>query len=52
MLDDTLSERPALMLTEDHSKIPIFLERFDPLIGYASNNNLSRLKSFFARYSN
>lgn len=40
------------MLTEDHSKIPIFLEISGPLMGYANNNNLSILKSFFAWYSN
>lgn len=40
------------MLTEDHSKISIFLERSGPLMGYANNNNLYILKSFFAWYSN
>lgn len=52
VLDDILSERLALMLTESHSKIPIFLEISGPLMGYANNNNLSILKSFFAWYSN
>lgn len=40
LLDDTLSERLILMLTEDHRKIPIFLERSGPLMGYANNNTL------------
>lgn len=52
LLDDTLSERLVLMLTEDHRKIPIFLERSGLLMRYANNNNPSILKSFFAWYLN